>query len=163
MSGHRNNWPRHRTGWCIYTPCTHIHTQRRTNTHQATRTPTQTHRHTQAVVTHCAAIAAHTCKNTRTQRIRLIKRRRTSSLKQRKETCTVPMNLHGVGRSRRSTFKWAPKVHHMMGKTQKGHCERSFGTNAVLVLAINAKTFSRRPNLLKRTLTKNVIIEQVPN
>jgi len=43
----------------------------------------------------------------------------------------------------------------MMGKTQKGHCERSFGTN-VLELAINATTFSRCPNLLKRTSTKDL-------
>ena len=86
------------------------------------------------------------------QRIILIKRL-PSSLNHWKHTCTVRMNLHGVCRSARPTFKWTPKAHHMMGKTQKGHCERSFGTK-VLVSANNATTFSRRPNLLKRTSTK---------
>jgi len=130
------------------------------------------------------------------ERFRLIKRR-PSSLNRGKDTCTFPMNLHGVGRSTRPTSncapkahysierdlysikralysikralysikralysikralssRWAPKAHHMMGKTQKGHCEQSFGTH-VLVLAINTTTFSRRPNLLKRKSTK---------
>ena len=59
--------------------------------------------------------------------------RRPSSLQQGKQTCTFPMNLHGVGRSARPTFKWALIAHREMGKTQKGHCELSFGRN-VLVL-----------------------------
>jgi len=54
-------------------------------------------------------------------------------------------------------FRWMGSTvqtyRNCMGKTQKGQCERSFGTN-VLVLAINATTFSRRPKLLKRTSTK---------
>jgi len=75
------------------------------------------------------------------------------SLKKGKETCTVPMNLHGFGKFARPTSRWAPKAHHRMGKTQKGLCERSFGTN-VLVFAINTTTFSRRPNLLKQMSTK---------
>jgi len=45
----------------------------------------------------------------------------------------------------RRTARWA-KIHERL-------CERSFGTN-MRVLAINATTFSRRPNLLKRTSTK---------
>jgi len=44
------------------------------------------------------------------------------------------------------------------------HCERLFGTNVtVLVLAINATTASRHPNLLKWTPTKNIFIERVPD
>jgi len=62
------------------------------------------------------------------QRIHLIKRR-SSSLERGKETSTVPMNLHGVGRSARPTSKWAGKAHRMIEKRQKGYCERSFGTN----------------------------------
>ena len=91
------------------------------------------------------------------KRIILIKRL-PSSLNHWKHTCTVRMNLHGVCRSARPTFKWAPKAHHMMDKTQKGHCERSSGTN-VLVLAINTTTLSRCMNLLKQHCNKNVVVE----
>ena len=72
---------------------------------------------------------------------------------ERRKTCAVPMNLHGVGRSARPTSKWAPKAHHAIGKTRKGHCEWSSGTN-VLVLAINTTTFSLCHNLLKGTSKK---------
>jgi len=49
-----------------------------------------------------------------------------------KETCTFPMNLHKVGRSARPTSRWSPKAHHVMGKTHKRHCERSFGTHELI-------------------------------
>jgi len=45
----------------------------------------------------------------------------------------------------------------MMGKTQKGHCERSIGSN-VPVPAINQKTFEP----LKTDVNKNFVIVRVP-
>jgi len=44
--------------------------------------------------------------------------RRPSSLKEGKETCTISMNLHWVGRSARPTSKRASRAHRMIGKTQ---------------------------------------------
>jgi len=52
----------------------------------------------------------------------------------------------GLVAPRGQRLKWTPQAHHMEGKKQKGHCERLFDTN-VLVLANNTTTFSRRPNV----------------
>jgi|AntRauMFilla1563_2_1112583.scaffolds.fasta_scaffold28299_1 hypothetical protein len=54
---------------------------------------------------------------------------------------TVSMNLHGVCRFARPTSRWAPQAHRMMGKTQWRHCERSFGSN-VLVLGKQSRPLS---------------------
>jgi len=72
------------------------------------------------------------------------------------------MNLHGVDRSARPTSRWAPKAHNMMGKTQQRHCERSFGTN-VLVLGKQRDNLLSPSQPLNRMSTIFFIIEQVPN
>jgi len=47
--------------------------------------------------------------------------RRSSSLIKRDGNVRFPMNLYGVRRSARTTSRWAPKAHRMMGKTQWRH------------------------------------------
>ena len=79
--------------------------------------------------------------------------RRPSSPRKREENVRFPTNLHGVRRSARPTSRWAPKAHRMMGRTQWRHCERSFGTN-VLVLGKEHDNFPLLSKPLKRTSTK---------
>ena len=60
--------------------------------------------------------------------------------KKREGNVRFPTNLHGVGRSARPTSRCTPMAHRMMGKTHWRHCERSFGTN-VLVLGKQGDNF----------------------
>ena len=78
--------------------------------------------------------------------------KRPSSLRKREGNVRFPTNLHGVRRSARPTSRWAPKAHRVMGKTQWRHCERSFGTN-VLVLGKERDDFLSLSKPLKRTST----------
>jgi len=50
----------------------------------------------------------------------------------------------------------------MMGKTQYRHCERSFGTN-VLVLGKQSRRLSVAVQTSKKDVNKNVVMEQVSN
>jgi len=70
-----------------------------------------------------------------------------SSPRKREGNVRFPTNLHGVRRSARPTSRWAPKAHRMMEKTQQWHCERSFGTN-VLVLGKQRDNLLSPSNLL---------------
>jgi len=88
--------------------------------------------------------------------------RRPSSLKKREGNVRFPTNLHGVRRSARPTSRWAPKAHRMIGKTQWRHCERSFGTN-VLVLGKERDNFPLLSEPLKTDVNKNVVIERFLN
>ena len=72
------------------------------------------------------------------------------------------MNLNGVSRSARPTSRLAPKAHCVMGKTQKGHCKRSFGTN-VLVSVKRRDNFLSPSQPLKKDVNKNIVIEQLLN
>jgi len=75
-----------------------------------------------------------------TERFCLIKEGHLPWIEGRKRR-TVSLNLHGVCRSARPASRWALKAHRMMGKTQWRHCERSFGTN-VLVLGKQSRHLS---------------------
>ena len=88
--------------------------------------------------------------------------RRPSSLRKREGNLRFPTNLHGVRRSARPTSRWAPKAHHMMGKTHWRHYERSFGTN-VLVLGKECDNFPLLSEPLKTDVNKNVVIERFLN
>jgi len=72
-------------------------------------------------------------------------------------------SLNTSQRLKEAFFVLAMRIQLRLSLTQQGHCERSFGTT-MLVLAINATTFSRRPNLpLEKDVNKTVVTEQVPN
>jgi len=73
-------------------------------------------------------------------------------------------NLHGVRRFARPKSRWAPQAHRMMGKTQWRHCERSFGTN-VLVLGKQRDNFPLLSEPLKTEtdVNENVVIERFLN
>jgi len=88
--------------------------------------------------------------------------RRPSSLKKMEGNVRFPTNLHVVRRSARPMSRWAPKAHCMMGKTQWRHCERSFGTN-VLVLGKERDKFPLLSKPLKTDVNKNVVIERFLN
>ena len=88
--------------------------------------------------------------------------RRPSSLRKREGNVRFPTNLHVVLRSARPTFRWAPKAHRMMGKTEWRHCERSFGTN-VLVFGKERDNFPLLSEPLKTDVNKNVITERLLN
>ena len=90
--------------------------------------------------------------------------RRPSSPRKREGNVRFPTNLNGVRRSARPTSRWAPKAHRMimMGKTQWRHCERSFGTN-VLVLGKERDNFPLLSEPLKTDVNKNVVIERFLN
>ena len=121
---------------CV-TPLQHTHCNTHTATHPAKKILLQ-----QLCNTHC---------NTHcNKRFRLIKDGRLPWNEGRKRR-TVSMNLHGVCRFVRSTSRWAPKAHRMMGKTQWKHCERSCGTN---VLVLDKQ--SRHPFLAVPTSKKDV-------
>jgi len=87
--------------------------------------------------------------------------RRPSSLRKSEGNVRFPTNLHGVHRSARPTSRWAPKAHHMMGKTQWRHCERSFGTN-VLVLGKQRDKFAS-PSMVPQTHENEFVTEHLPN
>jgi len=112
----------HNATRCVISDNTLLQHQGRDHTYCNTRQHTATH----CITLHHAATHYTTLQHTATHWNEGRKR--------------VPMNLHRVGRSARPTSRWAPKAHRMMGKTQKRHCERSFGTN-MLVLGTQRDNF----------------------
>ena len=67
------------------------------------------------------------------------------------------MSLNTLQRLKEAFLVLAMRIQLRLSLTEQGHCERWFGIS-VLVLAINATTFSRSPNLsLEKDVNKTVV------